>query len=132
MELALGIASGIIFLAAIWRVSREALTQAGFLALLMMLSIYVGAHLVSSDIPRIVIESAFALVGLAIAFYVRDRWPVIIGFLILGHGAYDFTMGHSSGVAHWYPVLCAGFDVTFGAGLIYKFLRAPPISDERS
>lgn len=132
MDLGVGIVAGVIFLAAYWRVSREALAQAGFLALLAMLSIYIGAHLVSSDILRIVMESGFALLVMGIALYVRDRWPLIIGFMILGHGAYDFSMGHSSGVAHWYPLLCVGFDVTVGLGLIYKFLKAPRKSEGRS
>lgn len=129
MDLVIGISSGVAFLFAYWRSSNAALAQAGFIALIAMLSIYVGAHLVSSDLIRILAETGFALVVAAIALFVRDRWPVLIGALILGHGAYDFLMGHAAGVADWYPLLCVGFDVTVGLGLIYRLSRKATAPD---
>lgn len=123
MDLVIGILAGAACLIAFWRSSNEALAQAGFVALVAMLSVYIGAHLVSSDLMRILAETGFATVIAAIALYVRDRSPVWIGALILGHGAYDYSIGHGAGVADWYPLLCAGFDVTVGLGLIYRLSR---------
>jgi hypothetical protein len=119
----LGAASGAVLLAAYWRRGPKALAEMGYLAFAVMLAIYVGAHLVSSETPRILGETGGALAAMAVAMLVRGRGPAWMGLLILGHGGYDFLLGHSAGVAPWYPPLCVGFDLVVGLGLIAAGLQ---------
>lgn len=120
MDFALGILSGVIFLATYWRFKTATIAQAGVLVFGIMLGIYVGAHLVTSDLTRVLIEVAAGSVALGLAMLFQRKWPMGIGLLILGHGGYDFFLGHSTGVADWYPGLCVGFDIVVGAALTYR------------
>ena len=118
-----GAVLGLLCLLPFLKSSQRALAQNGYLALAMMLMIYIGAHLVSSDTQRIIYETVFAVIVLAVATLVRKSWPLGIGIMVLGHGAYDHIFGAQSGVADWYPAMCAGFDVIVGLGLIILIFK---------
>lgn len=123
MFFAIGAVIGIIFLVVYWRFKTDTIAQAGVLALGIMLGIYVGANLVTSDLSRVLVETLVGSIALGIAMLFQRKWPMGIGVLILCHGGYDFLLGHSTGVAEWYPPLCVGFDIVVGAGLIYRLSR---------
>lgn len=99
------------------------LAQNGYVALAMMLMIYVGAHLAASDFTRIMQEMVFSSLVLWIAYYLRGAWPLGVAALITLHGAYDFVAGAESGVAPWYPSVCVGFDFIVGPGLAFLILQ---------
>ncbi|MEL7486170.1 MAG: hypothetical protein AAGJ87_03015 [Pseudomonadota bacterium] len=120
---AAGAAIGMLTLAFFWRAPVGALAENGYVALACMLMIYVGAHLVASDLDRIIFETAFALLVLGGAMVLRSRWPVGVGVLVLGHALYDFVLGHDAGVADWYPPMCVGYDLVVGAGFVFLMSR---------
>lgn len=120
MDFVIGVVSGLACLAVYWRFDRQALAQTGVVLLGIILGIYVGAHLVTSDLPRLLMEAGVATVALVLAMLFQRKWPMGIGLLILAHGGYDLVFGHGSGVADWYPGLCVGFDVVVGIGLSYR------------
>ena len=95
----------------------------GYLALAIMVSIYLGAYLTTSNIHLILKEFFIGLIFLGLATVFRKVWPLGIGLLVLTHGAYDHFLGPASGVAEWYPPVCAGFDVIVGSGLLFLMLR---------
>lgn len=120
---AVGAVFGLAMLLPFLKSSVSTLTENGYLALASMLMIYIGAHLVSSDLFRIVIETVFSMVILGFAIAFRFKWPVGVGILILLHALYDFLFGHASGIVDWYPPMCVGFDVVVGCGLILLILK---------
>ena len=89
----------------------------------VMLWIYVGAQLVSGTLDHIIAESVFALVAGGAVQALTLKWPPCVGVAILFHGVYDAIMGPHTGVADWYPPLCAGFDLVVGVGLTAFLLR---------
>lgn len=95
----------------------------GFVAFAVMLWIYVGARLVSGSMSDIAFEAGFALVAAGLAQLAMAKWPPSIGVAILLHGVYDAFLGPHTGVASWYPPLCAGFDVVVGVGVIALLMR---------
>lgn len=95
----------------------------GFIVFVVMLWIYVGARLASSTDQHILYEAVFALVAGAIAQGSMLKWPPAIGIAVLLHGIYDAVVGPHTGVAEWYPPLCAGFDMVFGVGLFVLLMR---------
>jgi len=95
----------------------------GYLALAIMLSIYLGAYLVTGTTQKIIHETILATIALGFATVFRSKWPLGIGIMILAHGAYDHFLGTHSGVADWYPPMCAGFDVIVGLGTIILMLK---------
>lgn len=105
------------------RLPAKALAQQGFLALAIMVWIYVGARLVSGSLEDILFEAIFALVAVGITQLAMTRWLPAIGVAIIFHGVYDAFVGAHTGVAEWYPPLCAGFDFVVGAGLVAILLR---------
>lgn len=123
MNYIIGAVGGGIFLFAYSRLSRAMLVDAAYTAFAIMVAIYVGAHLVTSDLGRILYEAIGATMVLGVAMFFREKWPLGLGILILGHGAYDFLLGHSSAVADWYPPMCVGFDIVVGLGLIGLILK---------
>ena len=120
---AIGMAIGIIFLIVYRRFGAATLALNGFLALAIMLAIYVGARLVSGTLQDILIETLLASVWLGLGQLAIHKWRPGIGLLILAHGGYDFLFGEASGVADWYPPLCVGFDVVVGIGLFVLLSR---------
>jgi len=66
----------------------------------------------------IIYEGLFALLVVGVAQFTMLKWLPSIGIVILCHGAYDAIAGPHTGVAHWYPPLCAGFDFVVGSGLL--------------
>jgi len=120
-ELLIGAGVGAAFLATVWWLSNEALAQVAFAALVSMLSIYVGAHLVTSGLARVLGEATFFSIVAVLALFLKDRWPTGIGLLTVVHGGYDLLFGHASEVAHWYPGVCVGFDLLVGSALIARF-----------
>lgn len=120
MDFAIGAVTGLLFLAIYWRMKPATIAQVSVLTFGIMLGIYVGAHLVTSELPRVLIEIAGGSVALLLAMVFQRKWRMGIGLLILGHGGYDVLMGHSTGVADWYPGLCVGFDVIVGLGLTWR------------
>jgi len=64
------------------------------------------------------VEMAIGTVVAVLARVVMLRWPPAIGIFVFCHGLYDAFFGASTGVADWYPPLCAGFDVVVGVGLV--------------
>lgn len=128
MDYLIGALSGFVFLAIYSRTSKETLADAAYTAFAVMVAIYVGAHLATSDFSRIVYEAAGATLALGLALFLREKWPVGLGPLIFCHGAYDFAFGHAAGVAPWYPPVCVGFDLCVGLGVLVMANR----SDQRA
>ncbi|XUU60426.1 hypothetical protein ACRAQ6_12810 [Erythrobacter sp. HA6-11] len=95
----------------------------GFIIFAVMLWIYVGARLAAGSTQAIAFEALFALVAAGIAQLALVKWPPGVGIAILLHGAYDAIIGPHTGVAEWYPPMCAGFDLVFGAGLLAVLYR---------
>ena len=93
-----------------------------------MVWIYVGAKLATGSLAEIGGETLFALIACGTAQFAMLRWPPSIGIVIMLHGVYDAVIGPSTGVADWYPSLCAGFDAIFGLGVLIILLRSssPP------
>lgn len=111
------------------RASAKDIADAGFLALAAMLSVYLGARLVTGDIAAILIETAIAMTLTVAARAAMTRWLPSIGIFIVIHGGYDAIFGPHTGVAEWYPPLCAGFDFLVGISLIiilHKKISASP------
>ena len=94
----------------------------GFIAFAVMLGIYVGVRLATGTVSAILWETAFALVAAGIVQFLTLKWPPSVGIAILLHGGYDAFIGPHTGVAPWYPPLCAGFDLVVGVGLIVLLL----------
>ena len=103
--------------------SSRTLTMNGYLALAMMISIYLGAWLVTGPFEKLAIETLIGVAALGLATVFRSKWPLGVAIMVLLHGAYDHFLGAPSGVADWYPPVCAGFDVIVGSGLIFLMLR---------
>ncbi len=83
----------------------------------IMLWIYVGAQLATGTLEHIIAESVFALVAGGIVQALTLKCPPAVGVAIFCHGLYDAVLGPHTGVAEWYPPLCAGFDFVVGIGL---------------
>ncbi len=113
-----GAVLGASFLAVAARLSSTIIAAQGVIALTAMLSIYIGVQLVSGDLTDVIFESLFACVFVGGTLLAMRRWIPAIGAAILLHGLYDAFVGPHTGVAGWYPPLCAGFDMIVGAGLI--------------
>ena len=120
---AIGAGLGAILLALFSRGSARFLASNGYLALVAMLAIYIGARLVAGSLADILFETLFATVMTVAARLLMQRWLPGIGVMVLIHGAYDALVGPHTGVADWYPPLCAGFDLVVGAGLIVVLMR---------
>ena len=100
------------------RGSAQTLADTGYLALVAMLSIYIGAELVTGDLASFAIETSVASVVVIATRLAMQRWLPAIGIAIFLHGIYDALLGSYTGVADWYPPLCAGFDMVVGVGLV--------------
>lgn len=100
------------------RQSDQQFADAGFVALAAMLSVYIGARLVTGDLWAIVVEATIASIVTVAARLAMARWLPAIGLFIFAHGVYDALAGPHTGVAGWYPPLCAGFDMIAGIGLL--------------
>ncbi|MBV7266586.1 hypothetical protein [Erythrobacter ani] len=120
---AIGAGSGLLLLAFLVRLDAKTIANQGLIALVAMLAIYVGARLVSGSLEEILWETALALAAASVTQAIMLRWPPIVGVAILLHGTYDALVGPHTGVAEWYPPLCAGFDFVVGAGLLVILLR---------
>ena len=120
---ALGAGSGGLLLALFARLPAKGLADTGFLALNAMLAIYIGARLVSGTFSDVLIETVVASIAIVVARLAMARWLPAIGVAIFLHGIYDAVFGPHTGVADWYPPLCAGFDLVVGAGLIVVLHR---------
>ena len=123
MYYVIGAVFGLLCLLPFIKSSNRTLAMNGYLALAIMVSIYLGAYLTTGNLHLILKEFFIGLVFLGLATVSRKVWPLGIGFLVLTHGAYDHFFGHHSGVVDWYPPVCAGFDVIVGSGLILLMLR---------
>lgn len=110
-------------LAAFARSSAKTLALNGYIALVAMLAIYVGARLVSGSFGDVMIEMAIMSVVAIGAKLAMDRWLPAIGVFVLLHGLYDFLLGPHTGVADWYPTLCGAWDMVVGAGLVAILLK---------
>lgn len=99
------------------------LAMQGFILLASMLTIYIGARLVTGSITAVLYETLFALVVAGAAQLAMLRWPPAVALFVFAHGAYDAIIGPHTGVAGWYPPLCAGFDFVAGVGLFLLLLR---------
>ncbi|MGB0908050.1 MAG: hypothetical protein ACPGVT_11195 [Maricaulaceae bacterium] len=119
----LGAALGVLCLLPFLKSPTKALTSNGYMALAMMLMIYLGAYLVSGSTERVIYETLFAIAVLALASFFKKTWPLGIALLVFLHGSYDHFFGAQSGVAEWYPPACAGFDMVVGLGLGYLILK---------
>lgn len=83
-----------------------------------MLAIYIGAQLATGSLTEILLETLFGTIALVAARLLMMRWLPSIGIMIFLHGMYDAILGERTGVADWYPPLCAGFDFLVGIGLV--------------
>jgi hypothetical protein len=57
------------------------------------------------------------------------RWLLGVGWMC--HALFDLAFGHGSStwrLPQWYPALCAGFDVAYGARLLRSSARPKPIA----
>jgi len=123
LNLLIGGGLGILSLLPFYKARARTLADAGFLVFAIMVAIYVGAHLATSDFERLVIEVVGANIAVGIAFLIKSKVPAGIGVLIIGHGIYDYLFGHSGGVAEWYPEICAGYDFVVGTTLTFLIYR---------
>ncbi len=123
---AIGAGIGLLMLALLARLSAPKLADTGFLALNVMLAVYIGARLVSGDLSDVLAETAVATVWVVIARLVMLRWLPSIGVAVFFHGLYDAFVGPHTGVVEWYPPLCAGFDLVVGFGLVLILSRRKP------
>lgn len=120
---AIGAGTGALVLALFAFAPKALRAPQGVMIFNVMLWIYVGAQLASGTLNEIIAESVLALVaGLAVQGLTL-KWPPAVGLAILCHGAYDAVLGPHTGVAEWYPPLCAGFDLVVGIGLTALLLR---------
>lgn len=75
------------------------------------------------------------LIGGPLLAWLRLRWTaVIVGVLWLAHGGYDLLHPQlfvNPGVPAWYPVFCAGVDVTVGFYLIGLAAGQPASRDPK-
>lgn len=122
-EAAAGALLGVVLLALFARSSAKTLALNGYIALVAMLAIYIGARLVTGTIAEVALEIGIATAVVVIAKLAMDRWLPAIGIFIFGHGLYDALVGPDTGVAEWYPPLCAGFDFLVGIGLLVILRR---------
>jgi len=129
MAFLFGAVSALLLLFLYRNASQRVLVRNAYLALAIMLAIYLGAHLVSSDLQRIIFETVFASAILVGAAWLIRIHPVNIASLIILHGAYDVMFGHDSGIADWYVPMCLGFDVVLGIGLIYLIAKQKRLHD---
>ena len=118
IEAAIGAGSGLALLALFARMGNRALAEGGFVALVAMLAVYLGAELVTGTLNSMIIEMAAASAVTIAARLSMLRWPPALGIFVFFHGLYDAFFGAATGVAAWYPPLCAGFDVVVGIGLV--------------
>ena len=118
IETAIGAGGGLALLALFARMGNRALADGGYIALVAMLAIYLGAELVTGSLISIIAEMVVTSAVIILARIAMIRWPPAIGVFVLLHGLYDAFFGASTGVAAWYPPLCAGFDVVVGIGLV--------------
>ena len=118
-----GAAIGLLCLLPFIKSPTRVLAMNGYVALAMMISVYLGAWLVTGGLEKFALESAIAIGALGLASVLRSKWPLGIGGMVMMHGAYDHFFGAASGVAGWYPPVCAGFDVVVGFGLILLMLK---------
>lgn len=114
----IGVVMGASFLAIAARLPSRIIAAQGVLALTAMLSIYIGAFLVSGDFTDFVFETMISSAFLGGTLLAMRRWFPAIGAAIVMHGLYDAFVGPHTGVPEWYPPFCAGFDIIVGAGLI--------------
>ncbi|MEM6586029.1 MAG: hypothetical protein AAF692_09760 [Pseudomonadota bacterium] len=119
----IGAGTGVLVLASFAFMPKAMRAPQGVLIFNVMLWIYVGAQLASGTLDHIIAESVFALVAGGAAQAMTLKWPPSVGIAILFHGAYDAIMGPHTGVAEWYPPLCAGFDLLVGVGLTALLVR---------
>lgn len=105
------------------RATARTLADAGFVVLNIMLAIYIGARLVTGSFADVMIEVALASAVTVIVRLAMTRWMPAIGAAIFLHGMYDAFVGPHTGVAGWYPPLCAGFDWVVGIALIVILIR---------
>ena len=120
---AIGAVSGLVVLAAFARGSAESLALNGYLALVAMCAVYIGASLTTGHFMDFLMETLIGTAFVVSARLAMNRWLPAIGILILCHGLYDALIGTHSGVAGWYPPFCAGFDMAAGAGLVLVLRR---------
>ncbi|MEM8725279.1 MAG: hypothetical protein AAGE86_07140 [Pseudomonadota bacterium] len=120
---AIGAGIGVLMLALFARLPAAKLADSGFAALIAMVSVYMGAQLVSGEFNDILIETGIAIVWVIVARLAMMRWLPSIGVAVFCHGLYDAFVGPHMGVADWYPPLCAGFDFLVGVGLVAVLLR---------
>ncbi|MEL6530256.1 MAG: hypothetical protein AAFQ27_09855, partial [Pseudomonadota bacterium] len=105
------------------RLPAPKLADSGFLALNVMLAVYIGASLVGGSMADVLTETAIASVAVVVARLAMMRWLPAIGIAVFLHGMYDAIVGPHTGVADWYPPLCAGFDFVVGVGLVVVLWR---------
>ncbi len=89
-----------------------------------MLSVYVGARLVTGSFSETILEIAIASIATVLTRVAMQRWLPAIGIAIFLHGIYDALAGPHTGVADWYPPLCAGFDLVVGTRLMVILMRS--------
>ena len=123
LAMAIGASIAAVMLALFARFPAKTLALQGYFALCVMLSIYLGAKLVTGTLTEILIETAIACAAAGIAWVAMQRWLPSIGAAIILHGCYDALIGPHTGVAEWYPPLCAGFDWVAGTALIVILMR---------
>ncbi|MEL7318137.1 MAG: hypothetical protein AAFN04_05800 [Pseudomonadota bacterium] len=120
---AIGAGTGALVLALFAFAPQTMRAHQGVMIFNVMLWIYVGAQLATGTLDHIVAESVFALIAGLVVQALTMKWPPSVGIAIFLHGGYDALLGPHTGVAEWYPPLCAGFDMLVGVGLTAMLVR---------
>ena len=75
IEAAIGAGSGLALLALFARMGNRALADGGYIALIAMLAIYLGAELVTGSLTSIITEMAVTSAVIVLARVAMMRWP---------------------------------------------------------
>ncbi len=118
-----GAALALLFALALLRSSIGAILKNAHITIVIMVAIYLGAHLSNSAVGRQILELGVVMSFIILSRILQIRWPAGVGVLIMMHGVYDLILGPSSGIVSWYPAFCGGFDIVAGVALTVLVTR---------
>ncbi len=122
-NLLVGALLALLFALALSRASIGAMLKNAHITIVIMVAIYLGAHLSNSADGRQIVELGVVMAFIILSRVLQVRWPAGVGVLIMMHGVYDLILGPSSGIASWYPAFCGGFDIVAGVALTVLVTR---------
>ncbi len=125
-----GAALALLFALALLRASIGAILNNAHITIVIMVAIYLGAHLSNSAGGRQIAELGMVTAFIILSRILQTRWPAGVGVLIMMHGVYDLVLGPSSGIASWYPAFCGGFDIVAGMALVVIVVRKSQVEQQ--